>query len=271
MGFTYPLRVLEELGIDRPAFTFVVAGVALQPDEGAHLEDVFNPYATMLDQWQGAAAMARGAGLVEEVGGRWRATPKGRALAARVRREADAYLGSLATIPLDELQRLAALLGDALAATEASDLPRDHMHRTPRFIGDAAIPMVALENALFGLWAARDDAHMSSWRDAGFDGPTFDVLTRIWRREAVTEAELVARLAQQRSEDVHAALARLRRDGLVQAGDLTLTARGGSARREIEDETDRRYFAPWPERVGEAAPWIAQRLATLNAALLPAS
>ncbi|MEK7863012.1 MAG: hypothetical protein AAB295_07085, partial [Chloroflexota bacterium] len=160
VGFTYPLRVLEELGIDRPAFAFLVGGVALQPDEGSHLEDAFNPYATVLDQWHGAAAVARGAGLVDEVGGRWRATPKGRALAARVRSEADAYLGSLATIPVDELKQLAAMLGEALAATEASDLPRDHMARTARFIGDAAIPMVALENALFGLWAARDDAHM---------------------------------------------------------------------------------------------------------------
>ena len=270
-GFTFPLRVMEELGLDRPAFAFVVGGVALQSDDGAHLGDIFNPYPTRFDQWLAPAAMARAAGLAEEVGGRWRATAKGRELAARVRREADAYLATLTPIPPGELARIASLLQRAFDAVAASGVPHDHMTRAARFVGDGRIPLVALENAIFALWQARDDCHMSAWRDAALDGPRFDVLTRVWRREAATEDQLVARLAQQTPEDVRDELARLRADDLVRADTLETTARGTSIRGRIEDETDRRFFAPWPDDVAREADWIRERLGEVNAGLAPAS
>lgn len=271
LGFKYPLRVMEELAIDRPTFAFVVSGVALQPDDGARMEDLFSPYVTTFEQWGAAAASARGAGLAEEVGGRWRITPKGRELFGRVRREADAYLATLEPIPASDIVHLAAQLARALVAIEASGITFDHMPRNARLRGDGKIPMVALENTLLGLWHARDDSHMSSWRDAGFDGPPLDVLTRIWRGEVSTEGELAQKLAGQRADDVRANLARLRREGLVDPGAVKLTERGASARQWIEDETDRRFFGPWPEDVGAQADWLQDRLRAINAALAPAS
>ena len=271
MKFTYPLRVIEELGIDRPALNFVLGGVALQSDEGARLVDVFNPYQTVFDQWHASAAAARGAGLVDEVGGKWHATGKGRELFARVRKEADAYLATMKPIPAAEISRLAALLGRALAAIEASDVPKDHIPRSARFRGDGTIAMVALENALFGLWQARDDCHMASWRAAGFDGPAFDVLTRIWRKEAKDDAELQAKLTQQRPDDVRAGLARLRRDGMVRPDALETSERGATVRQEIEDQTDQKFFTPWPADVGAQGGWIAEHLTALNAAIAPTS
>lgn len=262
---------MEELGIDRPTLTFLIAGLALQPDDGVRLADLFNPYATVLDQWDAPAATARGAGLAEEIGSLWRLSPKGRALARHVRAEADAFLATLEPIPASDITRLAATLGSALAAIEASDVPHEHMLRTPRFRGDPSVPMVALENALFGLWQARDDCHMASWRRRGFDGPTFDVLTRLWRHEAAIEHDLAARLSQQRPDDVRAALGRLRAEGLVEEDDLAVTATGASVRQAIEDETDQGFFGPWPEDLGTEAEWIRERLATLNARLAAAS
>jgi hypothetical protein len=269
--FTYPLRLADELGIDGPALRFVVNGVALQPDEGARLVDIFNPYSTVFDQWHASAAAARGAGLVDEVGGKWHATAKGRELFTRLRREADAYLATLAPIPTTDIAHLASILGRALAAIEASDVPKDHIRRTARFRGDGTIAMVALENALFGLWQARDDCHMSSWRAAAFDGPTFDALTRIWRHEAKDEADLATKLAQQRPDDVRAGVARLRRDGLVRSEALEATERGARVRQDIEDETDRKFFTPWPSDAGTQAAWIHERLSALNAAIAPPS
>jgi hypothetical protein len=271
LKFTYPLRVMEDLGIDRPAFGFVVSGVALQPEEGARLVDMFNPYSTVFDQWNAAAAAARGAGLVDEVSGKWHATGKGRDLFSRVRREADAFLATLTPIPAPDIARLAGLLGRALAAIEASDVPRDHIPRTARFKGDGTIAMVALENAIFGLWQARDDCHMSSWRAAAFDGPTFDVLTRLWRKEAATEPELATKISQQKPDDIRRAILKLRRDGLVASEGLAVTERGASMRQAIEDETDRRFFAPWPKDVGAHSSWIRERLAAVNASLAPAA
>jgi transcription initiation factor IIE alpha subunit len=130
--------------------------------------------------------------------------------------------------------------------------------------------MVALENSLFGLWNARDDSHMSSWREAGFDGPTFDVLTRIWRRESATDEDLPQRLPGQRPADVRAALARLRGDGLVKAEALETTDRGSSVRAHIEAETDRKFFVPWPEDVGAEAGRMRDQLRAVNAFLAPA-
>ena len=262
------MRVMEELGLDRPALFFVI-NLSYQPDEGARLQDMGNPYSTVFDANLAAASAARGAGLVDETGGRWRLTPKGRELAARFRTEVGAYFATLEPIARADLARLASLLGQALAAIERSDLPKDHLKRVPRYRGDGKSPMGALDDAVFGLWQARDDCHMAAWRDAGFSGPVFDVLTRVWRKEAATEAELATKLTMQRPDDIKAALATLRQDGLVQSDVLETTARGSSVRQHIEDETDRRFFAPWPDSAGREAPSIRERLAAVNAALAP--
>src|SRR6185503_11304762 len=74
--FTFPLRLTEELGIDRPAFFFVVGGVA--PRGGGRYSEMWNPYATQWDQHRAASAAARDAGLVDEKDGRWDLTPKAR-------------------------------------------------------------------------------------------------------------------------------------------------------------------------------------------------
>ncbi len=265
--FTFPLRLLEELGIDRPALFFAIGGVA--PQGGGRFGEMWNPYATQWDQHQAASAVARDAGLVDEQDGRWDLTPKGRALMKRVRHEADAYLATLVSpVSVEDLARLASVLGRAFEATAASLDRRWHSHipRAARMAGDAtAHPMVALENAVYGLWQARDDCHMAAWRQAGFDGPTLDALTRIWRGEAAGEEDLAAKLSSQRPADVAAGLARLRRDGLVTEGPPRTTEKGTKARQAIEDETDRLYFSGWPDDVASSAGWVRENLAAVNA------
>src|SRR5439155_946462 len=160
--WTYPLRAMEELGLDRPAFFFPIT-LSYQPDEGARLEDLGNPYTTVFDTNLAAASAARGAGLVDETGGRWRLTTKGRELDARFRKELAAYFATLEPLPRNDLARLAPLLGEALETTDG----------------------------------------------------------------------------------------------------------GSRVRKEIEDETDRRFFAPWPDSVGREGAWIRAQLAAVNAALAP--
>jgi hypothetical protein len=265
--FTLPLRLTEELGIDRPALLFVTGGVA--PQGGGRFAEMWNPYATQWDQQQAAAAAARDAGLVEEKDGRWDLTAAGRELMKRVRREADTYLASLPS-PLAnaDLTRLASLLRRAFEATTASLDRRWHSHipRAVRMAGDGIHPMVALENAVYGLWQARDDSHMAAWRQTSLDGPTLDTLTRIWRGEATSDDDLAAKMTSQRPTDVAAQLVRLRRDGLVTAGDPPRTTeQGARARQTIEDETDRMFFSAWPDDVGSSVEWIREKLAAVNA------
>jgi hypothetical protein len=246
---------------------FVTGGVA--PQGGGRLTEMWSPYATQWDQQQAASVAARDAGLVEDKDGRWDLTPAGRDLMKRVRREADAYLASLPS-PLDkaDLARLASLLGRAFEATGASLDRKWHSHipRAARMAGDGAHPMVALENAVYGLWQARDDSHMAAWRQAGLDGPTLDTLTRIWRGEAANQQDLAAKLTSQRPTDVAAQLVRLRRDGIVTPGDPPRTTeKGARARQAIEDETDRLFFSAWPDDVESSAEWIREKLITVNA------
>jgi hypothetical protein len=266
--FTFPLRLLEELGIDRPGLFFAIGGVA--PQGGGRFGEMWNPYATQWDQQQAASAAARDAGLVDEKDGRWDLTAKGRELLKRYRREADAYLATLPSpLSKEDLARLASLLERAFEATAASLDRRWHSHipRAARMAGDAkAHPMVALENAVFGLWNARDDCHMAAWRQAGLDGPTLDALTRIWRGEAASDEDLAAKLTSQRPADVAAELTRLRHDGLVVAGDPPRTTeKGAKARQRIEDETDRLFFSGWPDDVASSVGWLRDKLAAVNA------
>ena len=266
--FTFPLRLLEELRIDRPALFFVIGGVA--PQGGGRYSEMWNPYATHWDQQQPASAAARDAGLVDEKDGRWDLTAKGRELLKRYRREADTYLAALPSpLSIEDLARLATLLRRAFEATAASLGQRwqSHIPRASRMAGDAeAHPMIALENAVFGLWQARDDCHMAAWQQAGLDGPTLDALTRIWRGEATTEEDLTAKLTSQRPSDVAGELARLRRDGLVATGvPPRTTEKGTKARQAIEDETDRLFFSGWPDDVASSTGWIREKLAAVNA------
>jgi hypothetical protein len=265
--FTFPLRLVDELGLDRAALNFVIGGVAAQG--GGRLTEMFNPYATQWDQHQAASAAARDAGLVEEKDGRWDLTSAGRDLMKRYRREADVYLDALpSSLPREELVRLAALLTRAFDATAASLDRRWHAHipRAARMAGDGSRPMVALENAVYGQWMARDDSHVAAWRQAGLDGPMLDTLTRIWRGEATSEADLATKLTTQGPADVAAELDQLRRDGLVTAEDPPrTTGKGARARQAIEDDTDRLFFGAWPDDVASSAGWIREKLAAVNA------
>lgn len=268
--FTFALRAIEELGIDRPAFSFVIDLSVTDPD-GTDAAKLYSPYATIHDQTRAAAAVAIGAGLAEETARGWRITGKGHDLVTRTRRAADEYLDGLALpVSREDVAKLAAMLRRGLDATIASLDQRWHAHipRIARMAGDRARPMVALEAAVYGLWQARDDCHVAAWRQAELDGPTLDVLTRIRRGEASTEDDLVAKLPRQTRDDIRRALARLRDGGLIAPpARLAVTDAGARARQAIEDETDRLFFAPWPDEVGAESAWLRDRLAAVNTAL----
>jgi hypothetical protein len=269
---TFPLEKTDELGIDRPSFTWTI-NLSYRGDKGAAAEpgDLVSAYGTIKDRWMPMAAAARGAGLAEERSGRWYLTDKGRDLARGLHEAARAHYARLETIPTRELAELAGLLDRAfLAAAKASE-PRERKH-TPFAFGyrgdePPAGSFAQLDAAVYGLWQVRDDCHMAAWRAAGIPGPDVEVLTRIWREEAADEAALVDLLPHQRPEDVSASLARLRTQQHIAPDVLRATAAGAAVRQRIEDETDRLFFTPWPEDVGAKGPWIAEKLAQVNAAL----
>jgi len=273
-------RATDRYRVDRPALMFAV-NRELTGDWHT-LDEIRSPYATTNEPLLAAAEAARGAKLVTEWLGRWALTDRGRVLCADLRLAAHAALAKLEPVPLADLVRLGDLLEQAFVAVATAPEPTRHdfLPRALRFRGGvpAPHPMVALENAIHGLWAARDDCHVAAWRAAGLDGPAQDALTRVWRGEAATVGELQKQLTVQRPADAVLSLDRLRAADLVVArsepagpagpGDaVRLSEEGRRVRDAIEAETDRLFFAPWPAEVAARSAWIRETLATVNAAL----
>ncbi|TMF27463.1 MAG: hypothetical protein E6I28_03410 [Chloroflexi bacterium] len=270
---TFALRRAEELGLDRPSFTWAInLGYRGERGGGPEPGDLMSAYGTIPGRWLPMAAAARGAGLAEERGGRWYLTGKGRELAREMRDAARAHYATLAPIPKDELALLARLLDRAFESGVKASEPRERMH-TPFAIAYRAGDdppdgsFAQLDAAIYGLWQVRDDCHFAAWRASRLGGPELEVLTRVWRREAEDPTALAELLPHQRAEDVDASLARLRERGLIAPGVLRATDEGAETRQRIEDETDRLFFTPWPDEVGAKGAWIAERLGAVNAAL----
>ena len=267
----YPLRAMERLGLDRPAY-FSAIDLGTQDPLGARPEDVQNSaYRTTDEPLRAPFAAAESAGLVTWHDGRWSLTDTGRRALDGFRRAIDEHFAGLAPIDPQELARLAHLLDDALAACVAAADPRTREH-TPRAARyrwqEPSSAFARLDAAIYGLWQVRDDCHVQAWRDADLSGPEVDVLSRIWRHEAATEDELAAKMTTQTPADVRASARQLRDAGLVTEGSgLALTPAGTAVRERIEAETDRYFFAPWPDAPAAQAGWATERLAAVNAAL----
>jgi DNA-binding MarR family transcriptional regulator len=268
---TFPLRAMDELGLDRPAYFWTInlsyrGAPGAAPEEG----DLESPYSTIRQRWLPMAAAARSAGLAEERGGRWHLTAKGSDLARRQHLAAREHYRTLSPLPASELDKLARLLDRAFEATARADEPTHRTHTAWGFAyrGDNTDggSFAQLDASVYGLWQVRDDCHISAWRAADFSGPDIEVLTRIWRGEASDQTALAALLSHQRPSDIDRSLERMRRDGLVEPEPpLRMTESGRKARQAVEDETDRLFFSPWPDDVGAAAGWIQEKLSAVNA------
>jgi hypothetical protein len=182
-----------------------------------------------------------------------------------------AHVASLQPLPPEELETLAHELHRAIVPTLADTVlaprPGSHLagsHSLARF-GDDAPAMVRIEQDIFDLWMARDDAHIKAWRDAGMEGPPMAALTTIWYGDAHTVGELQQALGgDQTPTDLESSLAYLlEKEYIARDGDdLALTDQGILAREDIERETDRIYFGPWPHSEAEAE-WLRDRLQAL--------
>ncbi len=267
----YPLRAMEKLGLDRPAY-FQAMDLGIQDPRGALPKDLGNSaYRTTDEPLRAPLAAAESVGLVAWRDGRWSLTDKGTRELDELRRAMDAHFATQVPIDATDLGRLAGLFESALAAASVAPAPqtREHTPRVARYRWkEPTSGMARLDAAIYGLWQVRDDCHMQAWRDAGLSGPAMHLVTAIWHNDAATEDELVSKVATQRPDDVRAGLQQLRAAGSVVPGPgLALTPAGTAARERIEADTDRYFFAAWPDAVGAQAAWMVDRLTAVNAGL----
>lgn len=231
---------------------------------------LFNPYNTIvpiLDQLPRLLKL----GLLEQSGATYSLARAGHELLTHAEHSSNDYAAGRMRLPPDELARLAATLHDVAERLRQAPEPAAKAHgeriaRLRRF-DDREDDPVRLEYALYALWMARDDAHNAAWRAAGFRGPPFELLSRVWAGDASTREQLIELTrGSMRPEDVEMLLGELERDGylVLRFPAVEITGRGRRVRDAIERETDRVYFAPWPAL---DAGWVRGRLEALVAAL----
>lgn len=262
--------LLESTGLDRPAF-FPLRAFVQEQDAGdgmtrAEMQtDLFNPYSTIRSALDALPALVE-KGYVRREGERYIVSQEGREVTAHIETARNAYLASLAPIPAADLTRLVERLTAIARGLRDAPEPTIKAHQARAWRGMPpmhAAPMVRLYGAVYALWTARDDSHNAAWRAAGFDGPTFDLLSRIWSDSALTIGALTEIVRQfQRPEDVARGVEALVTARFLARDDalLRLTPEGNVIRNHIEAETDRISFAPWPPLARQEFAWLQMTL-----------
>jgi hypothetical protein len=200
------------------------------------------------DPWTDVWNELVSAGLAMRVGAGWSLTERGVHLCDHLHRAARDYLVSLNVEPV-AIGRLTVALSP-LAAGIPTDAERAMCaHRGLPLQEEIRSDIVRVDRAISELWNFRDDSHIGAWQAAGYEGPTLDVLSRIWEgKETMDEVAAELEWRQERT-DIERRVALLVESGdLERHGvELTLTKQGKKHREMIEHETDARYFQGWPD------------------------
>jgi hypothetical protein len=146
-----------------------------------------------------------------------------------------ATIGSLHTVldPIADPAELAEIADRLWAAVEAADGTGRPLFCGVRSLGRPDDALGAVWRACHALREHRGDSHVAAFVAAGFDPVRMNILTELWVGYPLGGYSASRRWP---SASTEAALARLRRDGLLD-GD-TLTDAGRARRDEIEAATD---------------------------------
>jgi hypothetical protein len=264
---------LDESHLTRPTFSLLRA-LEGETVRGQKLtlqqmkEHLFNPYATCFGIFEQLPFLVEQGYLRQEDKG-YLVTDAGRKLVDQIEIAARNYIGTLQVPPTISLSALAMILVDLVHRAWRSPEPliKAHQARTQRRLPvEGALALVQVEWAILGLWEARDDAHMAAWRAYQFSGPVFDILTRIWSKEAWTLPGLIATLEEsQEPADIQQGILDLIKSGYMVSTDdhFELTVQGQKIRDDIEGETDRIFFAWWDHIADDQVIWLSEQLSDL--------
>lgn len=280
MGLSTIAELLAEFGIERPLFFEMVL---IRMTQGIFGKDeitlaelrAYDPYAVIEHHTEYIARLHEKGLVLQDEHGNITLSPVGRRAIDRLHTEGTSYVAGRMVLPHETLERLAGELrrcADALAADPAlTPRPGSHLagYMSLSRYGDHSKPMVRIEQAVGELWGARDDVYTAVWREADMEGPPLDVLSHIWSGAATVSDLCEALKMKQTPEDIESSLSWLAEHEYVERdGDsVSMTPMGVMARDDIESETDRLYFAYWPQTTAEAE-WTCDTLRDLVAKLL---
>jgi hypothetical protein len=277
LGLPAAREAIARLGIEPPAFFALVRFYTIQGSYGGAVSvpqaRLWSSYIySARDTLSSLVAAWQSRGLVEEVAeGRYRLTPEAERMVRDLHEAARAFVSRSQPLPSEELRALTEELERAATAVIGDPhlSPRAGSHlagsRSLAVFGPDAPLMVRVEQAIYDLWLARDDAHTGAWRDAGMEGPPMQILTLLWAGAASSISTVLEQLGPGVSPDEleWSLVYLLERDLITRDGDaLSLTPSGALLREDIERDTDLTYFASWPHSLEEAR-WLRLKLREL--------
>ncbi len=276
MGLAAVEEIAGQLGVERSLlFTLTrvreVQGMyGGEPVSLAQLREG-DPYRAV-DGYSGPLSILEGEGLIVKDGNKgvpsFALSPRAWEAVERLHAEGRAHVARLQPLPQVDLARLAHQLERAVDAIVADPTraPRPGSHLmgalSLEVSREGAPAMVRIEQAIFDLWMARDDAHIKAWRDADMEGPPMDVVWLLWQGKAHTVSQLQEALQHdQTPTDLESSLLFLIEKGHVtrHGDEVQLTPQGVLMREDIERDTDRIYFAPWPHTSNEGE-WVREKM-----------
>lgn len=241
----------QETGLNSWSWFTLLRVLASEP-EPATREGLLrqNPYTNpqrSMSQLQAAAAQ----GYVTESSGAYRFTDEGRSAAQTFADDLRTIMVAIDPLLPEDGARLAALLGRLVQASLDAPTPPEPwlLCLSYRLMPPAMPSLPFSEQAISCLAAYRDDCHIAAWRPSGLAGTALEAMTLLWRGEVSSLAALHRRLVRRDHPRAayRSALAQLRARGFVSGPDemLVITDLGGAFRQQIEEDTDRFFFAPW--------------------------
>ena len=259
-------EAVQELGIEHDDFFTLLLLNLLQGGYGGGVTlsqiRAYNPYVTVNNYSAPLDALVVSGLVIKDAQGCYSLSNHAKRAIDRVHAEGRAWISRAQLLPPAELDDLARQLERAVSAILADPIlsPRPGTRLAgcrSLVVSDENMPSMArIEQAITDLWGARDDSHIKAWRDAGLEGPAMAVLTLVWSGEARTVGDMTKALAgRQSASDIESIVSYLlEKEYMVRDGDdmLVLTPEGALVREDIERETDRIYFTPWPHKADEA-------------------
>ncbi|MDQ6695106.1 MAG: hypothetical protein M3014_11930 [Chloroflexota bacterium] len=260
-GLPAASELIPRLHLDRQTFFTLVTLHQLQgsysgePVTRSQI-NLYNPYATNDIYSQPITILLDKELLSQDSDGGLLLTPYAHDQIERLHSSARSYLAGLSPLAYDEMQELAHTLSSivdlivdnpVLSPCRGSHLASS---RSLDSFGGDAPPLVRIEQAVHDLWMARDDAHMHAWRKADMPGPAMPVLNLLYAGGVPTVSALADMLtSDQRPESIRSNMAFLIDQSYVvrNSDEIALTPAGRLIRDNIESETNRIYFTPWPE------------------------
>lgn len=227
-----------------------------------------DPYSTIDKITQPVSLLKESGLLLEGEGGGISLSLDARSAIQGLHAAAREHVARLMFLPISDLETLAfelersqsgVLMDPVLSPRPGSHLAGSH---SLAVFGNDAPAMVRIEQAIFDLWMAHSDAHIKAWRATGLEGPPMALFTHLWEYGAQTLGTLTEACGgQQTPSDVEKNLAYLISKEYTEQHreNIGLTDKGIRVRQKIEDETNRIYFASWPQTTKQAE-WMKDKL-----------